>query len=152
MANKWPKLSETLPKAETLLCCQNCGGANDVRWREHDDLDKPTHLAIVLCNKCSDMIEPHPRLYSRMERLEPLPGSMSGTCENCVHRDGAKCNHWALTANGGPGLKLTFPTPTTIFVDGFSKNRRWGSRVQQYHEWPECIGFEAKAATEAVKP
>ncbi len=122
----WPKLSETLPYPRDPRRCQACGAVGDGnrvprdgaaclpalhRWREHDEADRPTAVVVVLCAGCSDrMIGPHPRLYSRLHDFEPVPGSMA-LCEECACRDGLRCTHGDLKANGGGGLAVSVAKP-----------------------------------------
>ena len=139
--NKWPKLSETLRPVVDLTTCQNCGGKMDdgdpdfllARWQEHDERDNPTNTVVLLCKKCSDeIIEPHPRLYGIIHNWAPLPGSMP-TCNRCVFREGVSCRNPLLKSNGGPGLPMKMPKPSTMFVDGRdSKGKRFGYQMLDY--------------------
>ena len=100
----WPRLSETLDGPKNPELCQACGGHGDVHlWMEHDDQDKPTAVAVILCGPCSDrIIESHPRLYARLPKNSPFPGCMP-VCVDCIYRDGLCCTHKLLKSNGGPG-------------------------------------------------
>lgn len=141
----WPKLSTALAcfDQDSPAVCQRCFAAEggDVmlhRWREHDDADQPTDVVIVLCGKCEHIIEPHPRLYSRLHVFEPHPGTMR-ICVDCVYRAGLRCGHPDLTANGGTGLKLTFPKPGVMFVDGKTKGgKNFGFSMVNYIEPARC--------------
>lgn len=113
----WPKLSETLPGERRPDRCQACGWDCDLsRWREHDEADRKTATIVVLCLKCSrTLIEPHPRLYARLDDNEPLPGSMY-LCQDCLLRSGLRCDHPDLRANGGTGLTITVAKPHTALA------------------------------------
>lgn len=130
MTTTWPRLSETLSPAVSLVTCQNCGiewPDTIERWREHDVHDRPERIIILLCTTCSSkIIEPHPRLYAKLDRWEPMPGSMLELCGNCRYRSGTRCTHPDLTVNGGPGLQVTFPQPIRALVDGTRNGRRTG--------------------------
>lgn len=143
----WPKLSGTLKPAVDLSRCQNCNSNVFVsRWREHDDKDISTQTIVLLCKNCSDkLIEPHPRLYSRMDKDEPLPGSMP-ICIGCKWHEIVRCKNPKSFVNGGAGLTLTFPTPACAFVDGRDPKtgKRFGRRVITYiGPVSACEGREA---------
>ncbi len=129
MSERWPRLSQTLPGPHAPDSCARCQADHDlVRWQEHDDLDRPETIVVVLCDACSKaIIEKHPRLYGRLHLWEPFPGSMP-LCVACTHRAGTRCTHPDLKANGGPGLVLTFPPPMHALVDGVRGGRRTGWR------------------------
>lgn len=144
----WPKLSETLPAAVNMGTCQRCADTKNLiaRWREHDETDRPSNAVIILCKPCSDaIIEPHPRLYSKMDGFEPWPGTMP-ICVGCKHHDGAiKCRSPKLLENGGTGLKMTYPTPSTGFIDRRNPKtgKREGGRFINYRgPVTECEGKE----------
>jgi hypothetical protein len=147
-----PRLSEMLTGPKSPTSCQSCGlqlliddGDQFARWMEHDEQDRPEPIAVVLCKKCSDMlIEPHPRLYREMDEHEPLPGCMP-ICVNCPYRDGTRCTHPDLIANGGQGLKVTMPKPTTFHV--LASPRSKSGWVTTYHgPVSGCAGLELKIA------
>jgi hypothetical protein len=117
MSESWPKLSETLPGPVTPDRCQSCGAWGDTdRWREHDEHDQPTPVVVVLCRPCSDkIIEPHPRLYARLQGNEPHAGAMP-LCLDCQHRDGTRCAHPGARANGGPGIEIYIKQPYRVHV------------------------------------
>jgi len=80
-------------------------------WQERDDADQPEPIAVLLCPPCSArLIEPHPRLYYGLPFNEPFAGTM-GLCVPCRFRDGVRCTHPDLRANGGPGLIIQADTP-----------------------------------------
>jgi len=145
----WPKLSESLTAEISPRVCQSCGVHDDFAdtevqpWREHDDRDEKTSVVLWLCLTCSDrLIEPHPRLYSRISPWEPNPGSMD-ICSNCRLRQGARCTSALLIANGGPGLPLRFPKPSVMFIDYRAKNgARKGMSGHSYHGPVTCEGKE----------
>jgi hypothetical protein len=135
----WPRLSETLPDFHHPYMCRACGlRVPDATlpltaWQEHDQLDHPEPIVVVLCKTCSDaLIEKHPRLYRPLREHEPWPGAMP-LCVDCVHRDGVRCRHPDLKANGGTGLLLTMPEPSVVMWDGRGKGgRRTGGTFIDY--------------------
>lgn len=118
----WPKLSETLLFPRSLFVCQSCGSDQQLdRWQEHDDQDKPSHRAVVLCGRCSErIIKPHPRLYARMQPAEALPGAM-GICVGCRHLQDLDCDHPDQKRLGGSGLRIISPK-----IVGFACSRGRG--------------------------
>lgn len=142
----WPRLSEELAGPRRPDRCQSCGSECDLdRWVEHDDDDTPEAIVVVLCLACSDrLIESHPRLYDDLHRNHPWPGCM-GLCVNCRHRDGVRCDHPDLKANGGPGLGLVLPRPSVIFWDGTDESGNHVGKIETRYPEPcrECKGREA---------
>ena len=140
-----PKLSEDLlASTGDRGHCGNCGREGEtVLWREHDERDRPTETLVALCEACSDeIVEPHPRLYARVDRNQPIPGAMP-ICVACAHRAGLVCRSPLLKANGGPGLPVRFPQPTVGFVDyrDPKTGRRRGERMVSYRAGgQECDG------------
>lgn len=126
---RWPKLTQTLQPPKEWGHCQRCGIQGRLRdatddiplllgWQEHDDQDRPTPAAVVLCVTCTDnLIEAHPRLYSRVQPQAPVPGVME-LCRDCTQREGYLCGSPDLTLNGGEGLAITFPEPVYALVRG----------------------------------
>lgn len=137
MSDSWPRLSETLPHREPGRCA-SCGlqdespvvpaDADEITrrrafalhgwkldiWQEHDWQDKPEARYVVLCRDCSDkIIDPHPRLYARVGIHYPACGAMA-LCVDCKHRDGTRCTSPNLIANGGPGVAIFGPKPSTV--------------------------------------
>jgi hypothetical protein len=135
----WPRLSQTLPHRHPLTC-QACGasfidgGERLGFWQEHDDQDQPERIFVPLCQKCADrIIEPHPRLYEKIDRNAPMPGGMP-ICIDCRFRDGLRCTHADLVTNGGDGLRLTQVQPSVMFLDYRDKAaRRRGKRIVSYY-------------------
>jgi hypothetical protein len=85
-------------------------------WREHDEQDRVQDVYLVLCGACSKkLIEPHPRLYSQPDTYSPRPGSMP-ECVGCGFCRELRCAHPNLKANGGAGLKLSFPKPSLAHI------------------------------------
>lgn len=147
MSERWPRLSVTLPGPLAVDRCARCQADHDLaRWQEHDDRDGRENIVIVLCETCSAaIIEKHPRLYRRLHAWEPFPGSMP-PCVACTHRDGTRCTHPDLKANGGPGLVLTYPHPMHALVDGVRGGRRTGWRETIWRGPVEtCVGREEVA-------
>ena len=137
MSHNWPRLTETLPHCDPG-CCASCGlkdepptvspDADDVTrrrayamhpwaleiWREHDESDKPEARYVVLCRPCSGkIIGSHPRLYARVGTHYPACGAMA-ICVDCKHRNGTLCTSPMLLANGGPGVTIFGPKPSTV--------------------------------------
>jgi hypothetical protein len=152
MPEAHPKLSETLLARRHPNTCQSCGVRGIITdhetasferplivWRECNMHDKPMTTVIVLCRKCSKkIIGPHPRLYLDLPANAPRPGSMPtcGDCKLCVD---LRCTHPDLKQNGGPGLILNFPKPTTAHLL-FSGCR--GGYLTLYHGPVVCQGKE----------
>jgi hypothetical protein len=139
---EWPRLSESLTHERSPVVCQACGEVEQplAAWQEHDANDKPEPIAVVLCAACSGkLIEPHPRLYRRLERNEPFPGTMT-ICLDCPARDGVRCKSPLSLANGGPGLPFPMPD-STAFVDGVRGGRRFGRVMRMWSkEVATCKG------------
>lgn len=153
----WPKLSTTL--AEVLADifplaweeCERCHARGELFssrpdglevWREHDDQDKPTSVAIVLCPPCGrKLVPPHPRLYSREWPHAPIPGVME-LCRGCTHREGYRCTSPLLLSRGGPGLEIQYPAPVRAHID-YGRPRR-GEWIQLWQGPPTaCAGRSA---------
>lgn len=129
------KLSETLPPAKEMHACQQCGGkAHLHRHMECGDADEPTHTLIILCDPCAKaIVPPHPRLYRQLDNRHPWPGAMA-ICLDCKHRQVIRCGHPEASCNGGKGVALTYPAPTSAFVDGTdAKGKRCGWRETFWH-------------------
>lgn len=159
MVERWPRLSQTLRGPRDLQHCQACGTRGQLPgaeppallavelqvWREHDDQDKPEPLFLVLCGDCAGRrIEKHPRLYAEVDFRSPEPGVMP-VCVLCRHREGFRCANPIAKANGGPGLRLDFPTPLEGFIDystGPKGGRRAGHRFVSYRGPVTCAGRE----------
>lgn len=151
--SNWPKLSETLPLVHLAPQCGRCGAldtaiqngeqvSNCQRWREHDDKDAPTDVIVYLCEACGDeIINPHPRLYSRVAWNEVTPGKM-GFCLFCDHFNNLTCKHPALIANGGPGLKIDIPKGSVMFFDGVRNGKRvgWSETIKPLGSYVRCHG------------
>lgn len=120
-----------LPGEKHPQKCQLCGESDFLfliaqtrksyhlaRWQEHDHNDRPEQRLIVLCTKCSKrVIESHPRLYSELQDNQPWPGCMA-LCIDCKLRDGITCTSPKAKVNGGPGVIITVPKPSSALVDG----------------------------------
>jgi hypothetical protein len=141
----WPRLSESLDGPIDPVHCQKCGASGEevdlARWIEHDENDRPERILVVLCRTCSDaIIEPHPRLYDRLEHNAPWPGCMN-ICYDCCFREGYKCTHPDLTLNGGTGLKMVVAKPQVMFLDGTRGGKRAGWQQRTYGFAPcDCVG------------
>jgi hypothetical protein len=141
-----PGLSQTLHFFPHPEECQSCGAHEGVedwftRWRECDELDKPTMAVVVLCSRCSKkLIEAHPRLYVPLGKFEPFPGVME-LCVDCRLRDGVSCRSPLAKHNGGPGMKVAALEPTKAYLN-FGGGR--GQFVKMYRSEPtSCAGREA---------
>lgn len=112
----------------TFKRCQLCGfEGTDIcefrMWNECDDSDKaePGNVIIVCRQKaCGDVIDKHPRLYRQVPWGAGGPGMFMLLCGDCEYRDGSKCRHPNLKANGGEGLevKLSGPVIHVCYVNG----------------------------------
>ena len=142
----WPRLSETLPFPRHPNVCQSCGKETDVTdgvgahaWQEHDDNDQPEAIVVMLCRACSArLIEPHPRLYNRLDTNQPWPGIMD-FCLTCWWRSDVRCRHPHAKANGGRGVTITVRKPTVAHVNmGRGRGRWmqfWPERAEKCAEW-----------------
>jgi hypothetical protein len=151
---KWPRLSEDLPGPKSPDRCQSCGVEGHQPWgtvtfenplwvwREHNDFDGPEPIVVVLCLACSDrLIEPHPRLYSRLSPHEPFPGVMP-LCLDCTHRDGVRCTSPKAKLNGGEGIKLVYPEPSRVHFYRRGKGVRSGWETIYVGPVQDCDGKE----------
>jgi hypothetical protein len=107
-----PRLSTDLPGERAPNVCQSCGAREKLsRWREHDERDRPENVFVVLCARCEKkLVEPHKRLYAQIQPNEPIPGTLD-LCVPCAFRDGLRCTHPDLKANGGAGLFIKIEKP-----------------------------------------
>lgn len=114
------------------------------KWQEHDHNDEPEIKVVLLCKQCGDrLIEQHPRLYTALDRFLPFPGAMV-ICGPCKWRRDLNCACPLAKINGGPGMKYQQPQPTSGFIDGVTKGRRWGRRFFHFEDRARgCTGFEA---------
>lgn len=141
----WPRLTTDLTGPDRPELCRCCGDPADDLWQEHDDHDRPELRHLWLCEKCSDrIVEPHARLYTRIDRNKPAPGAMR-LCVDCRHRaPGGVCANPGAKANGGPGIIIRGVRGAMGFIDGQDKRgRRWGHRFVSYPLPPGgCDGKE----------
>jgi hypothetical protein len=152
----WPKLSRDLPHERSPLVCQSCGipaaeaREDDLdRWYEHDEHDRPTKTIVVLCRRCSDrIIKPHPRLYSSIWPLTPIPGAVP-FCVGCAFRDGTRCTHPNAKANGGPGVMMTVAAPTQAHLN-YGGGR--GEFRQMWRAWPTACRERQTAIDSGATP
>lgn len=142
----WPRLFEQLTGERRPDRCQSCSAqwVELTRWQEHDENDKPEPIVVVLCLDCSErLVGKHARLYRELGRNEPFPGAMQ-LCVNCKRRDGVRCAHPDLKANGGAGLKITGPVAQTMHLDYSTGRGRRGTTIRSWPSEPdECAGREA---------
>lgn len=153
MRKPWPRLTESLAPpmfAADPWHCQSCGvmGAIDQSnepplyagpldplsaWQEHDEDDQPEARAVVLCEPCADrIIEPHPRLYRRLERYEPLAGLMA-ICAECIFRAGTRCTSPQARINGGGGIEIIHPKPSHTHICGRGRKGPCCQTITLYH-------------------
>ena len=128
--------------------CAWCGankGEQAVLWQECDHNDQPEAKYLFLCQPCSDqLIEPHVRLYSQINKWAPAAGAMR-LCLDCRHRTGTTCKSPKALFNGGTqGLAIDTGPVTQAFVDGVRNGRRTGWREVFYSGPPKsCAGWQA---------
>jgi hypothetical protein len=104
---------------DPIAVCNICGSESEqlALWREHDEYDKATKKLVFIGTtpahaECRKTMEKHPRLYAE----EPgMPGYFPQLCGPCVLRDGWRCRHRDLKANGGKGLKVQMTGFDAIF-------------------------------------
>lgn len=92
----------------SLMVCNICGKEDDHGvFRECDENDEPLPGAehvLIACRDCeSSHVDTHPRLYVGASE----PGLWWWLCDPCQWRDGVRCGHPDLKANGGPGLRVS---------------------------------------------
>ena len=118
-------------------------------WQEHDDLDQPEPIIVMLCTACSDrLIEPHPRLYRRLERNEPCPGIMS-LCLECAFHAGVRCLCPEAHINGGPGLRLEHDPPISTHLN-YGVGRGGATFTVYPNPVRSCSGWQSVPGTGAV--
>jgi len=87
---------------------QNCPLGLEA-YREHDEHDWPIpgNDALLFLGyeheECQRKMVAHARLY---EEDTGEPGAFPKLCGPCDYRDGLRCTHGDLKANGGPGLAV----------------------------------------------
>jgi hypothetical protein len=144
----WPKLSETLDGPGHPQACRSCGTSTGLSmWQECDEADQPTPIYLPLCEPCSDrIIEPHPRLYSRRDPKEPMPGVML-ICVDCELRTGNRCTSPLAKFNGGGGMTVATSPLGNAHVCGRDKNgKRFGRFMTMYDKPPhDCSGRRPSA-------
>lgn len=141
MSKDWPRLSKTLSKARRYEFCQSCDKGAEQTWQECDEDDIPEIIYLRLCKTCADkIIEPHPRLYIRLDEWAPAPGAMR-CCIDCgnLKQGELDCRSPLLKSLGGPGL------PIQQFVQSrgimCSRGKGGGCRpFVTYSREPECKG------------
>lgn len=134
----WRKLSADAEYSRSPEHCQCCGRDHDLAlWIECDEGDQETDVVLMVCTPCVRVhIEPHERLYHRLEPNRPFPGAMV-TCWRCIHRDGFRCQSPLLKANRGAGLPIRGAQPTHTFFCG-----KGGGVHHDYGPTPpRCEGF-----------
>lgn len=143
MTTDLPRLSHDLTGPRSYDACQHCGLVSDAlqTWQEHDQDDKPEVVYLRLCKPCSEtLIEPHPRLYAKLDPGAPAPGAMP-CCEGCKHCEHLRCHSPMLKDNGGSGL----PIRPRIEGHAIACTRGRGCRpITLYAGFPTCDGREAQ--------
>lgn len=97
---------------DPMSACNLCG--EEASWleayREHDEQDHPIpgNDRILFIGyeheQCEQRMIAHPRLY---EEDTGEPGAFPRLCGDCAYRDGLRCTHRDLKANGGTaGLRV----------------------------------------------
>lgn len=143
---KWPRLTETLPKCTERNACRACGqiyedGATLQLWQECDDQDKPQLRWLWVCEACEKkVITAHPRLYIGRTANSPAPGAMK-ICWGCSFSNQSRCDCPTASANGGTGIIIKTSPPISCLVDGTRNGRRTGWRETLYFHPPShCNG------------
>ena len=129
IVESWPRLSGQLEGPRSPDRCQCCAArwVDLERWREHDDDDRPTATVVVLCRPCGKrLIDPHPRLYAKLDEREPHPGTME-LCLLCRNRVGVTCPLALCHGGPAPGVAI-YPAPSVFFVKA-SKSSLSGPHV-----------------------
>ncbi len=143
------RLTEEARPLDTFHMCQLCGHtSSDIcEFRMHyecDDQDRPEKdKIIVACRRpqCWEKIEKHPRLYVEVAWGRGEPGHFIFTCGSCKFREGARCTHPNLKANGGEGLQVIVnPILGRLCMVNGSSQTLGGQAF-------ECKGFETKVPT-----
>lgn len=116
---------------DTFSRCQLCGKEGDIcsfyMWEECDDADQPEPgNVLVICRDgpCNQQLQDHERLYHQVPWGQGGPGHFMLLCGSCENRDGTKCTHPKLKANGGDGLLVNFANllrGIVCFNDGQSR-------------------------------
>ena len=137
----WPKLSDR--QLESGACCI-CGaraalGVELHAWEEHDEADRPTDIAVEVCEACvaRKLIDKHPRLYRKLDPMEPFPGCMR-ICEGCRFKEGPSCTHPAAKRNGGDGVTITVAHAIQAIACGSDRGGRWSRRFNIWADHPKA--------------
>ena len=165
----WPRLSEDLTGPKHPNRCQKCGRDRDalneagemlVAWQEcaQDGRDTPEDIYLLLCTHCNKegttktgrrqrgIVARHKRFYHQLANNAPTPGVMH-LCVNCAWRDGTHCSHPDKKPNGGEGLLVEFPTPTTQHFT--CSPRSMGGYYHFYKPATRCAGREEEYTEDA---
>lgn len=142
------RLTETRHRVgAAMLRCNVCGQGGPLRvYQECDERDKPIPGALLYVGTdhraCVKAVNRHPRLYldARAE-----PGTF-GICGHCIERDGSRCMHPKLLANGGPppGLRVTMGHGEQGFLCGSFGLERTG-------ELGQAIKCEGRATLRLIR-
>jgi hypothetical protein len=132
--------------ADPITVCNICGKSCEqlALWREHDERDKPTKKLVFIGTSpehadCRKVMEKHPRLYADDRGM---PGYFPLLCGPCVHRQGWRCTHADLKANGGAGLKVSLAGVNAILCGP-------GGCRSGLREATACVGRKVAASSEA---
>lgn len=104
--------------------CQLCGFEKydicefTMWWecREDDSIDPEKILVTCRGKECEKTINDHERLYKEIPWGRGGPGKFMLLCGNCMNREGTRCTHPNLKANGGSGLRVTYSALPKVMV------------------------------------
>lgn len=133
--------------------CQLCGFEDDdicefTMWQECDEQDQPEpYNVLVACRKCYRVIDQHERGYREVPWGQGDPGYLMLLCSDCTLRDGSRCTHPNLKANGGAGLLLHKNQRPGVTVCFHDDSKEGGLRCS--HEgfpapFVRCEGFQKR--------
>jgi hypothetical protein len=127
------KLSDDALPLTTFKRCQLCGSEKSdiveftMWWEcdENDEIDPEKILVTCRSEACGKTIDDHERLYREISWGRGGPGKFMLLCGNCINREGTRCTHPNLRANGGNGLKVTLSNLPKAIVC-FHENSKLG--------------------------
>lgn len=101
-------------KPEKFETCWVCGKTYSdicelkmyVECDENDECEEGNCILICKSEECIRVLEEHPRLYMEIAWGGIAPGAFILLCSDCTFRDGFRCTHSDLKANGGEGLQV----------------------------------------------
>lgn len=141
----------------TFNSCQLCGFTSDdicefYMWQECDEQDQPEpYNVLVVCRQdaCQAIVDRHPRAYRLVPWGQGKPGHLMLLCGPCAWRDGARCTHPDLKANGGEGLQLyksgALPKVTVCYHDDTREDGGLRCDPDGFpNPFSKCDGFREK--------